>query len=137
MLSIATIQCDKIVCQPVRLNCLLLIRTPSVIMSKNFLKVNWKVIDGAAHLRKMLRLRPTNEGMFLCPVDGCLHVGYKSNRGLRKHIDTCHGWYLYFDKQPNVRREVLEENPEHVLKQPTNWVPSFSLTEGIGKDFLL
>ena len=75
-------------------------RKTLVIMPKNFLVVNWKAIDGSARQKKMLRLRRDNNGKFMCFIDGCLHTGFKSNRGLRKHIDTRHPWYYYFDKEP-------------------------------------
>lgn len=106
-------------------------------MSKKFLSVNWKVIAGAAHMRKMLRLRPNADGLYICPVNDCLHVGFQSGRGLRKHINTRHGWFFYFTSQPDINRDIIEQDPDnHNLKQTTNWVPAFSLTEGVGKDFL-
>ena len=104
-------------------------------MPKNFLVVNWKAIDGSARQRKMLRLRRNTNGKFMCFIEGCLHTGFKSNRGLRKHIDARHPWYYYFDKEPSVKREVIEKEKEK-LKQPTNSIPSFSVTSGIGKEFL-
>ena len=104
-------------------------------MPKNFLVVNWKAIDGSARQRKMLRLRPNGNGKFMCFIEGCLHTGFKSNRGLRKHIDTRHPWYYYFDKEPVVKREMIEEENEK-RKQPTNSIPAFSITEGLGKQFL-
>ena len=104
-------------------------------MPKNFLVVNWKAIDGSARQKKMLRLRRDDNGKFMCFIDGCLHTGFKSNRGLRKHIDTRHPWYYYFDKEPSIKREAIEEEKEK-LKQPTNAIPAFSITDGIGKHFL-
>ena len=83
----------------------------------------------------MLRLRRDDNGKFMCFIDGCLHTGFKSNRGLRKHIDTRHPWYYYFDKEPSIKREAIEEEKEK-LKQPTNAIPAFSITDGIGKHFL-
>ena len=104
-------------------------------MPKNFLVVNWKAIDGSARQKKMLRLCRDSNGKFMRFIDGCLHTGFKSNRGLRKHIDTRHPWYYYFDKEPTVKREMIEKEKEK-QKQPTNSIPSFSVTSGIGKDFL-
>ena len=104
-------------------------------MPKNFLVVNWKAIDGSARQKRMLRLRRDDNGKFMCFIDGCLHTGFKSNRGLRKHIDARHPWYYYFDKEPSVKREAIEEDREK-LKQPTNAIPTFSITDGIGKHFL-
>ena len=105
-------------------------------MRKNFLSVNWKVIDGAARQKKMLRLRPNEDGQFVCGVENCMHTGFRSSRGLRRHIDTIHAWYYYFDKKPSVSRDDLVQDPEKIrAKCLTRNVPSFSVTEGIGADF--
>ena len=104
-------------------------------MPKNFLVVNWKAFDGSARQKKMLRLRPNESGKYMCIIEGCLHTGFKSNRGLRKHIDTRHPWYYYFDKEPVVKREMIERE-EGKLKQPTNSIAAFSITDGLGKQFL-
>ena len=47
-----------------------------------------------------------------------------------------HPWYYYFNKQPEVKREELEVLPETNHKASTSKIPSFSLEEGIGYDFL-
>ena len=105
-------------------------------MRKNFLSVNWKVIDGAARQKKMLRLRPDGDGQFSCPVENCMHNGFRSARGLRKHIDITHAWYYYFDKVPTVNRDQIQNDPTKIRgKCITRNVPSFSVTEGIGADF--
>ena len=106
-------------------------------MAKNVLSVDWKIFNGAAVKRKMLRLIPNADGMFLCPVDNCLHIGFKSQRGLRKHIDTRHAWYYYFDVQPAVKREDVVHQEKVRLKQTTHKMPAFSLEDGVGKEFLV
>ena len=104
-------------------------------MARRSLQVNWIGIDGAARHRRKLHLKPNGDSMFICPVTQCLHVGFKSGRGLRKHIDTKHSWYYYFDEQPEIKREEI------VLQQPVNkractlHKASFSITEGIGLQF--
>ena len=101
-------------------------------MRKNFLSVNWKVIDGAARQKKMLRLRPDPEGMFVCPVDNCMHTGFRSSRGLRKHIDTNHAWYYYFDTKPTVNRDQLAQDPSKVRAKCLNRNdPSYTVPERI------
>lgn len=106
-------------------------------MRNKFLSVNWKVIDGAARSKKILRLRQNDDGVYMCPIENCMHVGFKSSRGLRKHIDSQHEWYYYFDSQPALKRDNVFEDPEKVRrKQPTNRVPSFSITEGVGLEFI-
>ena len=104
-------------------------------MSKNFLLVNWKAINGSAKQKRILRLRPDERGMFMCAVKGCLHKGFKSSRGLRKHIESRHSWYFYFDEEPSIKREMIDGIKEK-LKQPTNNIPSFSTTDGIGQLFV-
>ena len=106
-------------------------------MAKNVLSVDWKVFNGAAVKRRMLRLKSNADGIFLCPVEDCLHIGFKSQRGLRKHIDTRHAWYYYFDVQPSFKREDVTHENKLKLKQTTHTMPAFSLDDGVGKDFLL
>ena len=43
-------------------------------MGKKFLAVNWRVVEGAAKQKKMLRLRHDEDGCFVCPVESCMHV---------------------------------------------------------------
>ena len=105
-------------------------------MGRNVLSVNWKVFDGASYKRKVLHLRSNADGVFLCPITNCLHLGFKSQRGLRKHIDCRHPWYYYFEEEPKVKREEVVRDERVKLKQPTHNIPSFSVDEGIGKSFL-
>ena len=100
------------------------------------LLVNWKCMDGAAQSRRKLYRTPNADEIFCCPIKLCLHSGFKSSRGLRKHINSMHPWYYYFNKQPEVKREKLEVLPETNHKVSTSKIPSFSLEEGIGYDFL-
>ena len=99
--------------------------------------VNWKAMDGSAHGKRKLVLRKNDHQMYTCPVKLCLHCDFKSSRGLRKHIDNNHPWYYYFDEQPEVKREELDENMSTRKKVCTSKKPSFSLEEGVGKEFLL
>ena len=77
-----------------------------------------------------------SNGFFFCPINTCLHIGYKSQRGLRKHIDSTHTWYYYFNEQPTVTRaEAIEKQP-HRVKCSTHKMPAFSIANGIGHQFL-
>ena len=105
-------------------------------MAKNVLSVDWQAYNGAAHKRRMLHLKPNADGMYICPVDNCLHFGFKSQRGLRKHIETRHSWYYYFDEQPKIKREEIIQKEKGKMKQTTHTVPAFSLDDGVGKLFL-
>ena len=63
-------------------------------------------------------------------------MGYKSQRGLRKHIDSTHTWYYYFNEQPTVSRDEAMVKEKYRLKCPTHKIPAFSLQEGIGNQFM-
>ena len=98
--------------------------------------VQWESFEGARVVRRKLYLRSNNDGVFLCPILQCLHSGFKSKRGCRRHIDTKHQWYFYFDTIPTLKEEVIMEarktlNPGvHSKKQPL-----FSIDLGVGSEF--
>ena len=100
------------------------------------LAVKWYAINGAANGKRKLILRLNDNNKFTCPVTLCLHADFKSARGLRKHIDNCHPWYYYFEKQPEVKREEMEVIERPRKKAYTKNMPSYSMEEGLGKDFL-
>ena len=100
------------------------------------LYVNWKALDGAAQAKRKLILRANDEGTFTCPITLCLHTNFKSARGLRKHIDKKHFWYYYFEKQPEVKREELEEVQPLQQRASTKTKPHYTIENGIGKIFL-
>ena len=106
-------------------------------VSRN-LFVDWKSLDGAAQGRRKLEIRPNDRGSFSCPLmKQCLHADFKSSRGLRKHINTKHPWYFYFDRQPEVKKENMFEEANPARKKAfTAKKPSFSLEDGIGLDFM-
>ena len=105
-------------------------------MGKNVLTVDWATFQGAAVKRRMLRLLANAGGIYMCPVDNCLHLGFKSQRGLRKHIENRHGWYFFFDEQPALNRSEVILQEKVKLKQTTHKMPAFSLEDGSGRDFL-
>ena len=86
--------------------------------------------------KRILHLKCNGDGLFICPIPTCLHIGYKSKRGLRKHIDHTHNWYYYFDVQPAVTREEAMEKEKDKMKCFTHKQPAFSLEDGIGHKFL-
>ena len=105
--------------------------------SSRCLTVNWKSTNGAAHSKRKLVLRPNHSGVFTCPVKLCLHADFKSSRGLRKHIDSKHPWYYYFDSQPEVKREEMQPvDPLPKRKSSTAKKAAFSIDDGIGKEFV-
>lgn len=105
-------------------------------MRKRILSVDWKAIDGAAVRKRILHLREDDDKSYVCPIANCLHDGYRSSRGLRKHIDSCHAWFRFFDKEPRISRQQAFRLPKPKLKSCTKNMPAFSLESGIGKDFL-
>ena len=105
-------------------------------MPKRVLSVNWKAVDGAAARKRILHLKSSSNGTFICPLQACLHLGFKSNRGLRKHINNTHPWYYFFDEQPTINKEQAAQEYKKKLKASTHNMPSYSLNEGIGLEFL-
>ena len=105
-------------------------------MAKRTLVIAWKTVNGAATTKRVLKLKPNADGIYICPTNSCLHVGFKSNRGLRKHINNSHAWYYYFDEQPVVDRKDAMVRMQDKLKSSTHKMPAFSLRSGTGKEFL-
>ena len=105
-------------------------------MGKRTLYIDWFSLVGAKKSKRKLHLEADGGGIFTCPVESCLHVGFKSQRGLRKHIDSKHEWYYYFDAQPSFRREEAKPRVPLRLKASTHKKLSFSIEEGPGLDFV-
>ena len=93
-------------------------------------------IDGAARKRRSLSLQPNDNNEFICPINECLHISFRSQRGVRKHVNNIHPWYYYFDQQPKINRELAKEQSHASLRIATNRKPAFSTESGIGKEFL-
>ena len=104
-------------------------------MRRRCLNIDWKAVEGASTRKRVLHLTADEDKKYLCPVVTCLHDGYKSIRGVRKHINSIHPWYFWFDEQPRIRREEAFHLPIKKVKGTTHKMPSFSLTDGIGYDF--
>ena len=107
-----------------------------VLRKRRVLFVNWKEVNGASVKKRVLRLCSNENGEYICPVSDCLHVAFKTQRGLRKHINGVHAWYLYFDQQPCINRNLAKEQPQNTLKVSTHRFPAFTLETGIGKEFV-
>ena len=54
-------------------------------MRKRILNVDWRSVNGACQKKRILHLNVNGDGIFVCPINDCLHTGFKSIRGLRKH----------------------------------------------------
>ena len=105
-------------------------------MSKRTLCVDWLSLEGASKSKRRLSLKADDDGTYTCPVKSCLHVGFKSQRGLRKHIDNRHDWYYYFDAQPSFKREEATQRAPSRLKASTHQKLSFSIEKGAGFEFV-
>ena len=103
---------------------------------RRLLYLDWKELDGAAKKKRVLSLRQNDENEYICPVNGCLHIAFKSQRGIRKHINNIHPWYFYFDDQPKVNRQQAKEQSTSSMKNSTHKIPAFSLETGVGLEFL-
>ena len=67
-------------------------------------KANWSDIDGASPKPKRLHLeKDETDSLYHCPIQECDHDGFQSQRGYRKHVNTKHSWFFYFDDKPNSK----------------------------------
>ena len=105
-------------------------------MSKRTLCFNWSSLAGARKKKRKLYFEEDENHMFVCPVTSCLHEAYKSKRGLRKHVNNHHEWYLYFDAQPEVKREDAEPRIPAKRKASTHRQAGFSVENGCGAHFV-
>lgn len=106
-------------------------------MGKRHLCVDWSKVPGASLIKKKLYLRPNGQGVYLCLDSQCLHSGFKSKRGCRKHIDIKHKWRYYFEERPSMSTEQMAlvrcKSPHS--RANTLQMPSFNTEDGIGKEF--
>ena len=67
-------------------------------------KVNWLDIVGAPPKPKHFHLeKGETDSLYHCSVQECDHDGFQSQRGCRKHVNTKHRWFFYFDEKPNSK----------------------------------
>ena len=101
------------------------------------LSIDWSALPHALEKRRILKLR-LNDGKFTCLIENCLHDDFTSSRGLRKHIESRHPWYFYFDSEPSIKDKILEARSKKNARRKncTAYRNTFSIDEGIGKRFL-
>ena len=102
-------------------------------VARKKLTINWKDLDGAFNVRRKLRLART-DNLYICSVRNCLHRGFKSIRGLRKHINSTHPWWFWFDSEPDVSEQIEEARKKKIVQKYLN-KGSYTIDDGIGKDF--
>ena len=113
-------------------------------------KVNWSDIDGASPKPKRLHLeKDETDSLYHCPIQECDHDGFQSQRGCRKHVNTKHSWFFYFDEKPNSKEitdslkvasnvsleGTTQDQTSKTTKHAVKLLPSFSLSCDIGEVF--
>ena len=113
-------------------------------------KVNWSDIHGASPKPKRLHLeKDETDSLYHCPIRECDHDGFQSQRGCRKHVNTKHSWFFYFDDKPNSKvitdslkvasnfsiEGTIQDQTSKTTKNGVKLLPSFSLSCNIGEVF--
>ena len=106
-------------------------------------KVNWSDIDGASPKPKRLHLaKDEADSLYHCPIQECDHDGFQSQRGCRKHVNTKHSWFFYFDKKSNSKeidfamKNRIQDQTRETTKHAIKLFPSFSSLCDIDKVFM-
>ena len=102
-------------------------------------KVEWSKIDGSSPKPKRVHLeKDETDSLYHCPIQVCDHDGLKSQRGCRKHVNTRHSWFFFFDEKPDVSsaKDLADDDTlSEITKQPARVLPSFSVSNQIGELF--
>ena len=105
-------------------------------------KVNWSDIDGASPKPKRLHLEKDEaDSLYHCPIQECDHDGFQSQRGCRKHVNTKHSWFFYFDEKPDSKEidfameNTIQDRTSETTKHAVKLLPSFSSSCDIGEVF--
>ena len=116
-------------------------------------KVDWSNTDDASPKPKRLHLeKDQTDSLYHCPIHVCDHDGFKSQRGCRKHVNSKHSWFFYFDEKPELKHhqesfQVFTTNSPVLVAfsndcastESTKHAPklflSFSVSGKIGQDF--
>src|SRR6056300_1324318 len=111
--------------------------------SKRSKSVDWSTKHGASPKPKRLHLEEDeNDQLYHCPVPNCDHDGFSTQRGCRKHVKNKHGWFYYFDKEPEKSSESADNkkddsqtSPKPDKEKTKKQLPSFDISTTIGKEF--
>ena len=115
-------------------------------------KADWSNIDGALPKPNRLHLeKDETDSLYHCPIQVCDHEGFQSQRGCRKHVNSKHSWFFYFDGKPELKhqQQSLQVSPANLSVTTTSdcastettrmhaakLFPSFSVSGKIGQDF--
>ena len=105
-------------------------------------KVKWSDIDGASPKPKRLHLEKDEaDSLYHCPIQECDHDGFQSQRGCRKHVNTKHSWFFYFNEKPDSKEidfameNTIQDRTSEATKHAVKLLPSFSSSCDIGEVF--
>ena len=106
-------------------------------------KVNWSDIDGASPKPKRLHLeKDETDRLYHCPIQERDHDGFQSQRGCRKHVNTKHGWFYFFDQKPeqeglvaSAKEDADDDKSSKIAIQTGRILPSFPASSQIGESF--
>ena len=101
-------------------------------------EIDWKLVDGAFTKQRRLHLVKGSDGLDHCPITGCEHPGFSSQRGCRKHVKIKHGWYYYFDEKPNVSIDTLVTSQSAlngIDEKGSKTIPSCSTDNDFARSF--
>ena len=89
--------------------------------------IQWRTIKGAFAKPRGVHLVSDPQGVFHCPIRSCDHIGFKCQRGCRKHVKKVHGWYIYFDSKPNISTtdKDIYSDEEQQPSQPYQNLPFY------------
>eukprot|EP00112_Aurelia_sp_Birch-Aquarium-sp1_P021084 Seg5583.2 transcript_id=Seg5583.2/GoldUCD/mRNA.D3Y31 product="hypothetical protein" protein_id=Seg5583.2/GoldUCD/D3Y31 len=110
--------------------------------------MNWSKVDGARQQKRTLILRESQDKTYICPVKCCENRAFFSKRGCRKHVDTKHRWYSYFDEKPSeklIEKGIKEQQSSSGASKcgdglkkraDTTKRPYYPISSGIGKKYI-
>ena len=106
-------------------------------------KVNRSDIDGVSPKPKRLHLeKDETDRLYHCPIQECDHDGFQSQRGCRKHVNTKHGWFYFFDQKPeqeglvaSAKEDADDDKSSKIAIQTGRILPSFPASSQIGESF--
>ena len=102
-------------------------------------KVDWKSVDGAFTKQRPLHLVKDGHELYHCPITGCEHPGFASQRGCRKLVKAKHVWYYYFDRKPDVSIDNFDTSSyaaNEINQKASRTVPGCSTDNEFARLFL-
>ena len=81
-------------------------------MSKRGVEIDWSKLPNASPKPKRLHLEEDDsDGLFHCPVQGCKHDGFTTQRGCRKHAKNKHRWYQTLLRPKHANDKATKMTP--------------------------